>query len=139
MGGWSVSRRSPINDPRSTWLQRGPHLRFRSGPRLHAPPITITLFELPLSIASLLILPSRRAFAVFASTMVVLTHVARAWDSDLFLATSGENVPPRLLQLPILRVLIQGRIESPSSPSSRDMSAPEAHQALASRGTRRPR
>ncbi|POS78795.1 hypothetical protein DHEL01_v202814 [Diaporthe helianthi] len=45
-----------------------------------------------------------------ASALVVLTHLARAWDGDLFLATSEEGASPRLLQLPYLRILIQGRI-----------------------------
>ncbi|KAK7739642.1 hypothetical protein SLS53_005609 [Cytospora paraplurivora] len=45
-----------------------------------------------------------------ASALVVLTHLTRAWDGDLFNATSAENAPPRLLQLPYLRILIQGRI-----------------------------
>ncbi|KAI3390590.1 hypothetical protein diail_9107 [Diaporthe ilicicola] len=45
-----------------------------------------------------------------ASALVVLTHLARAWDGDLFAVTSQEDVPPRLMQLPYLRILIQGRI-----------------------------
>ncbi|RKU43111.1 hypothetical protein DL546_004771 [Coniochaeta pulveracea] len=45
-----------------------------------------------------------------ASTLVVLTHIARAFDGDLFIPTSQENAAPRLLQLPFLRILVQGRI-----------------------------
>lgn len=45
-----------------------------------------------------------------ASALVVLTHLARAWDGELFSSTSSEDAPPRLLQLPYLRILIQGRI-----------------------------
>ncbi|KUI71838.1 hypothetical protein VM1G_08093 [Cytospora mali] len=45
-----------------------------------------------------------------ASALVVLTHLARAWDGELFGSTSSEDAPPRLLQLPYLRILIQGRI-----------------------------
>ncbi|KAJ0117382.1 cyltransferase family protein [Diaporthe amygdali] len=45
-----------------------------------------------------------------ASALVVLTHLARAWDGELFVATSQEDAPPRFLQLPYLRILIQGRI-----------------------------
>lgn len=41
---------------------------------------------------------------------MVLTHLARAWDGELFGATSAEDAPPRLMQLPYLRILIQGRI-----------------------------
>jgi hypothetical protein len=45
-----------------------------------------------------------------ASTLVVLTHIARAFDGELFLPKSQEDVPPRLLQWPFLRILVQGRI-----------------------------
>ncbi|TGO47928.1 hypothetical protein BCON_0258g00070 [Botryotinia convoluta] len=45
-----------------------------------------------------------------ASLLVVATHIARAFDPDLFLPSSGEGIRPRLLQLPILRILPQGRI-----------------------------
>ncbi|KUI56385.1 hypothetical protein VP1G_03666 [Cytospora mali] len=45
-----------------------------------------------------------------ASALVVTTHLARAWDGELFGSTSSEDAPPRLLQLPYLRILIQGRI-----------------------------
>ncbi|KAH9906031.1 acyltransferase family-domain-containing protein [Xylariomycetidae sp. FL2044] len=45
-----------------------------------------------------------------ASTLVVLTHIARAFDDDLFLSVSAEGASPRVLQLPFLRVLAQGRI-----------------------------
>lgn len=39
-----------------------------------------------------------------------MTHLARAWDGELFGATSEEGASPRLMQLPYLRILIQGRI-----------------------------
>lgn len=45
-----------------------------------------------------------------ASTLVVLTHIARAFDGDLFLPASADGAPPRMLQLPFLRILVQGRI-----------------------------
>lgn len=45
-----------------------------------------------------------------ASLIVVLTHLARAFDSDLFLPTSSETAYPRLLQYPPLRIIPQGRI-----------------------------
>lgn len=40
----------------------------------------------------------------------MLTHLARAWNGDLFWPASQEDASPRLLQLPYLRILIQGRI-----------------------------
>ncbi|KAL5377025.1 hypothetical protein PMIN06_009191 [Paraphaeosphaeria minitans] len=46
----------------------------------------------------------------FASALVVLTHISRAWAGNLFWATTAENTTPKLLQLPFLRVLIQGRL-----------------------------
>ncbi|RKF71412.1 putative acyltransferase family protein [Golovinomyces cichoracearum] len=45
-----------------------------------------------------------------ASLLVVFTHIARAFDVDLFKPTSAEGIPPRILQYPFIRVLIQGRI-----------------------------
>lgn len=45
-----------------------------------------------------------------ASLLVVFTHIARAFDEDLFNPTSIEGAPPRLMQYPILRILVQGRI-----------------------------
>ncbi|OJJ79592.1 acyltransferase family protein [Aspergillus glaucus CBS 516.65] len=45
-----------------------------------------------------------------ASFLVVLTHLARAWDYDLFSPRDTEDVPPRILQWPILRIPWQGRI-----------------------------
>ncbi len=45
-----------------------------------------------------------------ASILVVFTHIARAFDEDLFKPTSGEGLPPRILQYPIIRILFQGRI-----------------------------
>ncbi|KAF4637797.1 hypothetical protein G7Y89_g273 [Cudoniella acicularis] len=46
----------------------------------------------------------------FASLLVVFTHIARAFDEDLFKPVPTEGSGPRILQLPLLRVLIQGRI-----------------------------
>lgn len=45
-----------------------------------------------------------------ASVSVVATHVVRAFDPDLMKSTSGEGLPPRFWQYPILRVWTQGRI-----------------------------
>jgi peptidoglycan/LPS O-acetylase OafA/YrhL len=46
-----------------------------------------------------------------ASLLVVWTHIARAFDEDLFKPVSAEKgVAPRFFQYPILRILIQGRI-----------------------------
>lgn len=45
-----------------------------------------------------------------ASFLVVLTHLARAWDYDLFSPRDNEDTPPRILQWPILRIPWQGRI-----------------------------
>ncbi|KAJ4387433.1 hypothetical protein N0V93_008025 [Gnomoniopsis smithogilvyi] len=45
-----------------------------------------------------------------ASALVVLTHLCRAWDMDLFSSTDHEHTAPRFLQWPYLRILIQGRI-----------------------------
>ncbi|KAJ5591618.1 uncharacterized protein N7459_001987 [Penicillium hispanicum] len=45
-----------------------------------------------------------------ASFLVVLTHLARAWDYDLFSPRDTEDAPPRILQWPILRIPWQGRI-----------------------------
>ncbi|KAI3334571.1 acyltransferase family-domain-containing protein [Ustulina deusta] len=45
-----------------------------------------------------------------ASSLVVLTHIARAFDGDLFLPASSAEAAPRVLQLPFLRILVQGRI-----------------------------
>ncbi|KAI1865704.1 hypothetical protein JX265_008027 [Neoarthrinium moseri] len=45
-----------------------------------------------------------------ASSLVVMTHIARAFDGDLFSPASAEGAAPRLLQLPYLRILVQGRI-----------------------------
>ncbi|RDL32573.1 uncharacterized protein BP5553_09029 [Venustampulla echinocandica] len=44
------------------------------------------------------------------SLLVVTTHIARAFDEDLFKPTSEENASPRIFQYPILRIIIQGRI-----------------------------
>jgi hypothetical protein len=45
-----------------------------------------------------------------ASTLVVLTHIARAFDGELFIPATVDGATPRLLQLPFLRILVQGRI-----------------------------
>ncbi|KAI9933297.1 hypothetical protein ASPWEDRAFT_114544 [Aspergillus wentii DTO 134E9] len=45
-----------------------------------------------------------------ASFLVVLTHLARAWDYDLFSTRDTEDAAPRILQWPILRIPWQGRI-----------------------------
>ncbi|KAF2092026.1 hypothetical protein K490DRAFT_70721 [Saccharata proteae CBS 121410] len=45
-----------------------------------------------------------------ASFSVILTHLARGWFFELFLAADAEGVPPRFLQLPLMRLLFQGRI-----------------------------
>ncbi|KPM42688.1 hypothetical protein AK830_g3876 [Neonectria ditissima] len=45
-----------------------------------------------------------------ASTIVWIAHVSRAFDYDLYSPTSGDGLKPRLLQLPFLRILIQGRL-----------------------------
>ncbi|KAJ5461527.1 uncharacterized protein N7458_003079 [Penicillium daleae] len=45
-----------------------------------------------------------------ASFLVVLTHLARAWDFDLFSPRDTEDATPRILQWPILRIPWQGRI-----------------------------
>lgn len=41
---------------------------------------------------------------------MVSTHLTRGWEGDLFSAATTEDAPPRLFQLPYLRILIQGRI-----------------------------
>lgn len=46
----------------------------------------------------------------FASALVVLTHIARAWTGHLFWATTAPHKAPHWLQLPFFRVLIQGRL-----------------------------
>ncbi|KAJ5647280.1 hypothetical protein N7490_003652 [Penicillium lividum] len=45
-----------------------------------------------------------------ASFLVVLTHLARAWDYNLFSPRDTADAPPRLLQQPIFRIPWQGRI-----------------------------
>ncbi len=42
-----------------------------------------------------------------------MTHISRAWDFDLFFPSDAIDRAPRLLQLPILRVPVQGRIGVP--------------------------
>ncbi|KAI9848908.1 MAG: hypothetical protein M1838_000349 [Thelocarpon superellum] len=45
-----------------------------------------------------------------ASVMVIVTHLTRAFDIDLFIPQSREDGEPRLMQLPFLRIAPQGRI-----------------------------
>ncbi|KAJ5628509.1 hypothetical protein N7490_010737 [Penicillium lividum] len=45
-----------------------------------------------------------------ASFLVVMTHLARAWDYDLFSPRDDVDVPPRILQWPVLRIPWQGRL-----------------------------
>lgn len=45
-----------------------------------------------------------------ASLLVVFTHIARAFDEDLFRPTSAEGAAPRIWQWPFIRILFQGRI-----------------------------
>jgi peptidoglycan/LPS O-acetylase OafA/YrhL len=45
-----------------------------------------------------------------ASFMVVMTHLARAWDYDLFSPRDNPDVPPRIMQQMVLRIPWQGRI-----------------------------
>ncbi|PKS04898.1 hypothetical protein jhhlp_008262 [Lomentospora prolificans] len=45
-----------------------------------------------------------------ASFLVVLTHIARGFDPELFGPAVSENGPARFLQWPYVRVLVQGRI-----------------------------
>lgn len=55
-------------------------------------------------------LPNHQGLRGIASALVVLTHLCRAFDGDLFSATSSQDAAPRALQLPYLRILIQGRL-----------------------------
>lgn len=48
-----------------------------------------------------------------ASVMVIMTHISRAFDYHLFSPRDNPEVPPRFLQLPIIRVPAQGRIGVP--------------------------
>ncbi|OQE20320.1 hypothetical protein PENSTE_c013G01085 [Penicillium steckii] len=45
-----------------------------------------------------------------ASFLVVMTHLARAWDFELFSPRDDADLPPRILQWPILRIPWQGRL-----------------------------
>ncbi|KAL1886047.1 hypothetical protein Cpir12675_006893 [Ceratocystis pirilliformis] len=45
-----------------------------------------------------------------ASALVVITHIARAFDHALFSPSDEKDLPARFLQWPMIRVLIQGRI-----------------------------
>ncbi|KHN95823.1 Acyltransferase 3 [Metarhizium album ARSEF 1941] len=45
-----------------------------------------------------------------ASCLAISTHLARAFDPDLFHPASRDGAPARLLQQPFLRVLVQGRL-----------------------------
>jgi hypothetical protein len=41
---------------------------------------------------------------------VVFTHLCRSFDEDIFKPTSAEGAAPRIAQLPIIRILFQGRV-----------------------------
>ncbi|KAJ6109938.1 hypothetical protein N7486_002173 [Penicillium sp. IBT 16267x] len=45
-----------------------------------------------------------------ASFLVVLTHLSRAWDYDLFAPRDDVDLPPRILQWPVFRIPWQGRL-----------------------------
>ncbi|KAJ5523645.1 hypothetical protein N7513_013189 [Penicillium frequentans] len=45
-----------------------------------------------------------------ASFLVVMTHLARAWDYDLFAPRDDVDLPPRILQWPVFRIPWQGRL-----------------------------
>ncbi|CAI7572287.1 unnamed protein product [Penicillium palitans] len=45
-----------------------------------------------------------------ASFLVILTHLARAWDYDLFAPRDDVDTPPRILQWPVFRIPWQGRL-----------------------------
>ncbi|KAJ6014931.1 hypothetical protein N7540_009522 [Penicillium herquei] len=45
-----------------------------------------------------------------ASFLVVMTHLARAWDYDLFAPRDDVDVPARILQWPVFRIPWQGRL-----------------------------
>lgn len=47
------------------------------------------------------------------SVLVVVTHMARAWDFELFWPSDSIDAPPRFLQYPIVRLPFQGRIGVP--------------------------
>jgi hypothetical protein len=42
-----------------------------------------------------------------------MTHIARAWDFELFWPSDTPEAPARLLQLPVLRIPFQGRVGVP--------------------------
>ena len=48
-----------------------------------------------------------------ASVVVLATHIARAFDYPLFFPQDNPDTPPRILQLPIVRLVGQGRIGVP--------------------------
>ncbi|KAJ5788215.1 hypothetical protein N7457_003205 [Penicillium paradoxum] len=45
-----------------------------------------------------------------ASFLVILTHLARAWDYNLFSPRDDVDTPPRILQWPVFRIPWQGRL-----------------------------
>jgi peptidoglycan/LPS O-acetylase OafA/YrhL len=57
-----------------------------------------------------ILLTYRQGVRGLASILVVITHLARAWDYPLFWPVDSETSGVRLLQLPILRLPFQGRI-----------------------------
>lgn len=56
------------------------------------------------------LLSNRQGLRGIASFLVVLTHLTRGWDYDLFSPRDGPDATPRLLQWPILRIPWQGRL-----------------------------
>ncbi|TVY82707.1 hypothetical protein LSUE1_G005721 [Lachnellula suecica] len=48
-----------------------------------------------------------------ASVLVVITHINRAFNEQLFLPTTEEGAAPQFLQYPIVRVFVQGRTTIP--------------------------
>ena len=47
------------------------------------------------------------------SVLVICTHIARAWDFELFWPSDNPAAAPHVLQYPILRVPFQGRVGVP--------------------------
>jgi len=79
----------------------------------HSPSLHYTPFPNPSSLPSqkqnkLTLHP--QGLRGLASLSVVLTHLFRSFDPDLFLPTSSEHAPPRFPQYPVIRVISQGRI-----------------------------
>lgn len=66
--------------------------------------------HLPPPAEAMLTVLTQKGLRGLASVLVVIAHLARAFDPDLFLPASSENSIPRLLQRPFVRVFVQGRI-----------------------------